>query len=118
VMNDASKALVEKINRYRTDVNARLAKGGFIFFGTNYSRVSGEARETKRLLETLPGLMRNCTSGKQMFSELRRNNFFYLTEPIANDLFRNKYLYPQIEANARQMGDDEKVDSLLRGSFR
>jgi len=118
VMNDASKALVEKINRYRTDVNARLMKGGFIFFGSNYSRVSGEARETKRLLETLPGLMRTCTSGSQLFAELRGKNFFYLTEPIANDLYRNKYLYPQIEAHARQLGENDKLDSLMRGSFR
>jgi len=118
VMNDASKALLEKINRYRTDVNARLLKGGFVFFGSSYSRVSGESREAKRLLETLPGLMRGSADGAQLYAELRRNNFLYLTEPIANDLVKNKYLYPQIEARARQMAEEEKFNNLMRGKVQ
>lgn len=115
VMNDASKALLERINRYRTDVNARLLKGGFVFFGSNYSRVSGEAREAKRLLTTLPGLMRNSSDGAQLYAEFRRNNFLYLTEAIANDVIRHKHLYPQIEARARQMAEEEKFNNLMQG---
>jgi len=117
VMNDASKKLVEKINRYRTDVNARLIKGGFIFFGSNYSRVSGEARETKRLLNTLPGLMRTASSGSQLLGELRANGFSYLTEQIADDLVRNRYLYPQLEARARKMNEEAQLNSLIKSSF-
>jgi len=117
-MNDASKALVEKINRYRTDINARLMKGGFFFFGSNYARVSGEVRETKRLLEKLPAMMRSSSDGAALYAEARRNNFFYLTEAISADLFRNKYLYPQIEARARQMSEDEALNGLMRGTFR
>jgi len=117
VMNDAAKALVEKINRYRTDVNARLLEGGFIFFGSNYSRVSGERREAKRLLAALPGMMRTSKDGAQLLSDARRNNFQYLTEPIANDLIRNRYTYPQLEARSRQLSEDEKIDAIRRGSF-
>jgi len=117
VMNDASKKLVDKINRYRTDVNTRLIKGGFIFFGSNYSRVSGEARETKRLLNTLPGLMRTASSGSQLLGELRANGFSYLTEQIADDLVRNRYLYPQLEARARKMNEEAQLNSLIKSSF-
>jgi len=117
VMNDASKKLEEKINRYRTDVNARLIKGGFIFFGSNYSRVSGEARETKRLLTVLPGLMRTASSGSQLFGELRANGFSYLTEQIADDLVRNKYLWPQLDARGRKMNEEAQLNSLIKSSF-
>jgi len=118
VMNDASKALLEKINRYRTDVNARLLKGGFIFFGSKYPRVSGDSREARRLLATLPNLLRNASDGARLFAELRRNNFVYLTEPIAADLVRNKYLYPQLEARARQMDEESKLNDLMNGVVR
>lgn len=117
VMNDASKKLEEKINRYRTDVNARLIKGGFIFFGSNYSRVSGEARETKRLLTVLPGLMRTASSGSQLFGELRANGFSYLTEQIADDLVRNKYLWPLLDERGRKMNEEAQLNSLIKSSF-
>jgi len=104
-MNDASKALLERINRYRTDINARLLKDGFVFFGSDYASVSGEVREMKRLLETLPGLMRTAANSEDLFAKLRANNFYYLTEAIAEGLYRNKHLYPQIEERAKKMND-------------
>jgi len=119
VPNEASKALLERINHARTDINTKLLRGGFFFFGSEYPRVSGEAREAKRLLSKLPDMMKRSSSGAQLLAEARQNGFSYITEPIAAGLVRNRYMYTQIERHLKGSVEDEQLNSLINGgSFR
>ena len=115
VMNDAAKALLAKINQYRTDVDARLRKGGFLCFGSDYSRVSGDARTAAMILDKVPARMKSSPDAAAFASGLRADGFTFFPEQLCRDLYQNKVDYIKLQERKRAMDEDAKWNSVLNG---
>ena len=112
--NAASKALVQKINAVRTDIDARLRGNGFVFFGAGYSRVAGDATTAEALLRRLPELMRTKNSVAEFTAAVRAAGFVFLNERVCADLFRNRVDYPRLQERHEHWKTDAELDTLIR----
>lgn len=116
VPNDASKALVARINKLRTDINSTLLKGGVLIFGDNYARVTADAHSAEQILLSLPDLQRKSTSAAELTSGARAAGLVYLTPPICADLFANKVDYLKLQRRRTKWQEDKKFQKLINGS--
>lgn len=107
VPNDASKALVARINAVRTDIDKWLRAGGFLCFGDGYSRVSGDARTLKSLLKVLPELQQKSESVDAFREGVRSSNLVFLNEALAADLFRNRVDYVKLKDRREKLNGDQ-----------
>lgn len=114
VPNDASKALVAKINKVRTDINAALMGGGFVCFGDSYPRVTGDARTVELILEKLPEIQRSSETQAAFLSAIRLANLQFLTEPVCKDLFRNRRDYIKLSKRYERWKQDSEIKQLLK----
>lgn len=113
VANDVTKAMVTRINGVRTEIDRILRAGGFICFGDGYSRVTGDARTANEMLEVLPEIMQHGTSVEGFISGVRQKQLYYLTEPVCQDIFRNRVDYRALqELRARRKKEQEFSDML------
>lgn len=115
VRNDASNLLVKRINAVRTEIDRTLRTGGFICFGDDYARVSGDQRETLRLLERLPDFQRKCESAAEFNAAIRSAKLVYLTEPLCRDLFKNRIDYRKLQDRRRVIKEDAELEKLMNG---
>ena len=69
--NDASRALLKRINSVRTEIDRTLRSGGFICFGDSYLRVTGDAGTADKLLQRLPELLRDASGEDRFVSSIR-----------------------------------------------
>lgn len=99
--NDASKALLEKVNKERTDIDLLLRGGGYVCFGRGYVRVSGDARPAGEILAKLPGIQKANTDYAKFVTDIRAQGLSYLTEPVIKDLFKNRLDHVRLTARAR-----------------
>lgn len=114
VHNEASKALVGRINSARTEIDRTLRSGGFICFGDSYQRVSGDSRTAMRILEKIPEMQRDAASARQFASMLRGGGIVYFTDELCNDLYRNRIDYPRLIKRREQWKKNEKLENLLK----
>ena len=110
--NAASKALVQKINKVRTEINATLISGGFICFGDRYSRVTGDRRIAEELLAKLPEIQKNSETVDELISSVRAANLVYLTELLCQDLYQNKRDYLPLQQRRAKEQEDRKWRQL------
>lgn len=115
VANDASKALVKRINDARTDIDRFLRKGGFICFGDRYSQVTGDARTLMRLMEKLPELQQNSSDFQSFYSGTRAAHLDYLHETLCADLFANRVDYPQLKQRRTELKKEAELERVLNG---
>ena len=115
VANEASTALLNKINKTRTDINAVLLAGGFICFGQRYSRVSGDIRTASQIIEKLPDIEKTSESEDELVAAVRSARLVYLTEPICQDLFRNRRDYLKLQARRDKEKSDRAFKKLMEG---
>ena len=113
VPNDASRALVARINAVRTDIDRVLRAGGFICFGDNYSQVRGDARMLKEMLTTLPELMQNARDEKDFAQKVRAARMYYLNELLQADIFRNRVDYRKLKELRTKLGKDDEYKKVL-----
>ncbi len=116
VLNDRAKALVDRINQQRTRVDAVLRNGGFICFGTAYSRVSGDQGAAKLLLDKLPEVMKNNSDQENFVASARASGLGFFPEPVLVDLFRNRLDYIKLVELRRKRAEKERMDNLLKES--
>lgn len=116
VPNDASKALVARINKLRTDLNSTLLKGGILIFGDRYSRVAADSHSAEQVLNALPDLQKNSSSAAELASGARAAGLVYLSAPVCADLFANKVDYLKLQRRRAKWQEDQKVKKLLNGS--
>ncbi len=114
VMNDKAKALVERLNRSRTRVDAYLREGGFICFGTSYSQVNGGVGATKLILARLPELQRDNADYDGFLSAARASGLGFLSEPILSDLFRNRLDYVKLIKLRDRRFEHARAEELLK----
>ena len=118
VKNDASKALVKRINNVRTEIDTILRKGGFIFFGDEYSRVTGDARTADTMLESLPELMQRSHDVHEFRSGVRAAHMVYLNEILSGQLFRNRVDYRRLKDRRQKIKSEREWEALLNDAKR
>ena len=116
VKNEASKALVKRINDQRTEIDGILRRGGFIFFGDNYSRVVGDARTAESMLAALPELMQREESVNSFRGAVRANGMVYINEILAAQIFGNKIDYRRLQERRQKLKQEREWSKLLNGA--
>ena len=116
VPNDASKTLLARINKVRTDINASLLHGGFICFGDQYSRVAGDAPTAESILMKLPEIQKKSESEESFIAAVRAAGMVYLTEPLCVDLYRNRRDYLKLQERRENWLRDREWKKLLNGT--
>ena len=114
VPNDATKAMVGRINGVRTEIDRILRAGGFICFGDGYSRVTGDARTANEMLEVLPEIMQHGTSAEGFVSSVRQKQLYYLTEPVCQDIFRNRVDYRALQELRSRRKKEQEFNDMIR----
>ena len=112
-MNEESKALRDRINAVRTEVDRILRSGGFICFGDSYSRVTGDKRTFLRLLDSLPELQQRSGTLESFRAGVRSANLVYLNEVLCEELFRNKVDYRKLMERREKIQSDRKWDQII-----
>ena len=115
VPNDTTRALVAKINQARTDVDAQLRRGGFVCFGSDYSRVTGDAGTTKMLLAKLPEIMKTSKSAGELRAAVRASGFTFIPDALCRDLFLNRVDYVKLLERQKAMKEEAEMNALLGG---
>ena len=111
--NEASKALVEKINKVRTEINTTLMSGGFICFGEKYPRVTGDARTSELMLDKLPEIMLGSASLPSFTSAVRAAGLQFLTEPVCSDFFRNRRDYIKLKSRRERRKQGSEIEKIV-----
>ena len=114
VSNDASKALVKRINAARTEIDRLLRADGFICFGDAYSRVVGDARTAKRLMAKLPELQQHSNTIDEFRAGVRSANLVYLNEILCDQLFENRVDYRKLKERRVKMQQASSYDDILK----
>ena len=113
VPNDASKALVARINASRSEIDRQLRLGGFIFFGDGYARVTGDARTAGEFMEKAPELLQHSENARALAAAVRSAGMAYLTDQICEDLFRNRIDYRILQERRAKVRKDNELRKLL-----
>ena len=111
--NEKTAAMVKKINSVRAEIDALLRRGGFIFFGDAYSRVSGDAPTAIRLLQKLPGIERDSKSAEEVASRIRSAKFDFLPDALSAELFRNRVDYRALQERLSKWRSDAAVQKMI-----
>ena len=111
--NDSSKALLERINSSRTEIDRILRSGGFVCFGDSYSRVTGDKRTLMAMLERLPELEQHSESLDDFRAGVRSAGLVYLNEVLCEDLFRNRIDYRKLKERRERIKSDQKWSQIL-----
>lgn len=116
--NDASKKLVARVNKTRTEINSKLLNGYVIFFGDKYARVTADAHSAELILEKLGDIQNKSKSASELLSSARSAGMVYLTGPVAGDLYRNKIDYIKLQQRREKWKKDRELKKMLNGSGR
>ena len=111
--NEKTAALVKRVNSVRAEIDALLRRGGFVFFGDGYSRVSGDAPTAIRLLEKLPGIERDSKSAEEVGSRIRSAKFEFLPDALSAELFRNRVDYRALQERLSKWRSDAAVQKMI-----
>ena len=112
-MNDESKALRDRINAVRTEIDRILRSGGFICFGDSYSRVTGDKRTLLSLLDSLPELQQRSGTLESFRAGVRSAKLVYLNEVLCEELFRNRVDYRKLMERREKIQSDRKWDQII-----
>lgn len=112
--NDASRALLKRINDARTGVDRILRAGGFICFGNNYSRVTGDKRTLVKMMAVLPDLLEKSATVEEFNDGVRSANLIYLNEVLCEDLFRHRLDYRKLQKRNARIQSEERWDQVLQ----
>jgi len=113
VPTDATKAMLAKINAFRTEIDRSLRSGEFICFGDTYSLVRGDSRTLMDLLEKLPEIQRSALDEKDFSQRVRAAGMVYLSEVLRQDLYRNRVDYRKLQERRIKLKKDGEVQKLL-----
>lgn len=114
VPNEVSRALLKRINDARTEIDRFLRTGGFICFGNNYSRVTGDKRTLVKMMAVLPDLLQKSTTVEEFSAGVRSAGLVYLNEVLCEDLFRNRADYPKLRRRNARIQSAGKWDRIVQ----
>jgi hypothetical protein len=116
VRNDASKALVAKINAARTEIDRQLRNGALLCFGDNYVRIVGDAKAAELILKTLPDAEMKAESAEDLQRMLRAARLDYLHELIVEDFFANRIDYRRLQDYRKKLREDREMDKMIEAT--
>lgn len=94
--NDKSRALLQKINKLRTKIDKQLRLGGYYFFSSRYSMLTGDSGAAKHLFDKLPEVMKKNSEREAFGAAMRAAGLSYFPISLNDDLFRNRLDYLQL----------------------
>ena len=112
--NDASKALLKRVNAARTEIDRMLRSGGFICFGNSYSRVTGDKRTLAKMMATLPDLLQDSATVEEFNAGVRSADLIYLNEVLCEDLFRHRLDYRKLQKQSLRIQSEERWNQVLQ----
>ena len=115
--NEKTQALQKKIMQARAEIETILRGGGFVCFGSSYSRVTGDAGTARIVLGKLPGLMQSSPNAKALASGIRASGITFFPDALCRDLFENRIDYRQLLERQKAVEEDEKLKALLKGGY-
>ncbi len=113
VPNDATKAMLNRINAVRTEIDRTIRAGGFICFGDTYSQVTGDSRTLLDLLEKIPEFQRNAKDEQDFCERVRAAGLVYLNEVLRLDLYRHRADYRKLQERCKKLKRDSEVQRML-----
>jgi len=113
VSNDATKAMLGRINALRTEIDRTLRAGGFICFGDTYSQVTGDSRTLLDFLEKVPECQRTARDEQDFCNRIRAAGLIYLNEVLRMDLYRNRADYRKLQARRTRLKKDSEMQKIL-----
>lgn len=114
VPNDASKALLARVNAKRTEIDKNLRMGGFVFFGNHYDPFVGNERMLQDMVKVLPDLMKTAANEKDFVAKAQATGLSYLGGRILRDLYRNRVDYPKLQKYRRRTAAGAELDPALK----
>ena len=115
VPNADSKALLKRVNDARTEIDRVLRTGGFICFGDNYSRVTGDRRALQTMMRSLPEIQQRAESAADFRARARAANLVYFSDALCEDLFKNRIDYRKIKERRDREKSDRQLEHVLEG---
>ena len=116
--NTKTKAMVDRLNKIRTDMEVLLRKGGTCFFGPRYSTVTADRAPTDMFLSAVPQAMRENSDYEDFASAVRAKGIVFLPESVLRDLFRNRLDYVKLQERARAVKEERAWEKKLNNSIR
>lgn len=113
VKNDATKALVKRLNAVRLEIDRALRSGGFICFGDDYARIAGDSRAAAKLLEALPEIQMKAETAEAFRAAVRAANLVYLHELVSDDLFRNRIDYRRLLEHRQKLQKEAEWKKMM-----
>ena len=114
VPNDASKALLARVNAKRTEIDKNLRMGGFVFFGNRHEPFLGNGRMLQEMVKVLPELMKTAANEKDFVVRAQAAGLSYLGGRILKDLYRNHVDYPKLQKYRRRAVAGTELDPALK----
>ena len=116
VDNPRSKALLKRINDYRTDIDRTLRNNGVYFFSTRHSPIRVDSRLAKDLMAVLPDALRDANDARQLYEILRRKGVTYIPAAACADLVRDRALYMKVRDRLREIKEEQSFRKMLDSS--
>jgi len=113
VANDATKAMVDRINVLRTEIDRTLRLGGFVCVGDGYSQVTGDSRMLLDLLDKLPRLQKDARDERDFLARARRAGLVYLNENLLIGFYRNRGDYRKLLARRSRLEKSIEIQKVL-----
>lgn len=114
VPNDASKALLARVNAKRTEIDKNLRMGGFVFFGNRHEPFLGNGRMLQEMVKVLPELMKTAVNEKDFVVRAQAAGLSYLGGRILKDLYRNHVDYPKLQKYRSRAVAGTELDPSLK----
>lgn len=95
--NDQTRALLKKINDFRSDIDRHLRLGGMICFGDRYSRVMMDKGPAMKLLDKLPELQQASSSADELMAGIRQLRMDFISRDLCNEFFKNRVDYHSLQ---------------------
>ena len=111
-----SKALLKRINDYRTDIDRTLRNNGVFFFSARHSPIRVESRMAKDLMAVLPDVLRDANDARQLYDMLRRKGITYIPPAACVDLMRDRGLYMKVRDRLREIKEEQSFRKMLDAS--
>ena len=111
--NLKTKAMVDRLNKIRTDLELSLRKGGSCFFSSRYATITADRGPTDIFLSVIPKVMKDCPVFETFSSTARSRGVTFLSDNVMRDLFRNRLDYIRLQDRAKAVKEDRKWESML-----
>lgn len=107
VHNDQTKALLKKINDFRSDIDRQLRLGGMICFGDRYSRVIMDKGPAMKLLDKLPELQQSSASADELLNGIRQLRMDFIPRDLCREFYQNRVDYHNLQQLRKKLKESK-----------